>query len=142
MRLSITALLLSAAVLAACASRASEGHAPRPVIGASDAPTVGAEAVGATTATSDLAPEVRAACRHAMVALVAATEPERVPKAKADWRLAEAEMYAAWRVGRSATDKAFVQKLLPEGALVPGDTQTLGEAIDVLARHCGIPLFY
>ena len=94
-----------------------------------------------TPATSSFTPEMKAACLHVMAALVARSGPFRVPRGVADWNSAESEMYAAWRVGHGSPDKAFVEKLLPPGSLTPGDTQTLGEEIDVVAVECGIPLY-
>jgi hypothetical protein len=77
-----------------------------------------------------------------MVAFVAQDGPSRMPSVPHDWKTAEAEMYAAWKVGHTASDPTFVDKLLPPGSLTPGDTQTLGESIDTLALACGIPLYY
>ena len=75
-----------------------------------------------------------------MAAVVA--QERRNSRGELDWKTAEAEMYAAWKAGRTLPDPQFVEKLLSPGALVPGDTQTLGESIDTLAIACGIPLFY
>ena len=69
---------------------------------------------------------------------------ERIGKAQQaladdDTATAARELEWAWHLGRSVSDKEFVDRLAPPGTIDPSDMKAVGEAIDALARECGLP---
>ena len=132
----LVALVIAAALTGCTTPRAAEGVAGVPMTAGEPE----ASAPEASPTPTPLTSAMKAACRHAMAAVVG--QNRRDARGEPDWKTAESEMYAAWKAGKSVPDALFVAKLLSPGSLVPGDTQTLAESIDTLAIACGIPLFY
>ena len=77
-----------------------------------------------------LSTQMRAACTHVARAVTAQEEH--------DWTTVTRELDAAWRPGHHAGDRAFAESVPSPGSIEPGDTQTLSEQTDTLARRCGL----
>ena len=82
------------------------------------------------------APDTAAACQRAREA-VAAQERVTAPD-DPDWTDVEDAMHRAWEAGQGSSDPLFVRTLVERGSVAPGDTQTLGDAVDRLAGLCGL----
>jgi hypothetical protein len=81
------------------------------------------------------AADTKEACRHIRTAYAA--EQPGAGHGPA-WTTVESELHAAWQAGRTASDPVLVKNLVAPGAVIQGDTQTLGDATDRLAGLCGI----
>lgn len=81
--------------------------------------------------TLPLPPELRAACAHVRLATFA--------EVRRNWKTVTAELYEAWRAGHRTRDPRFKQILPSPEAFFPDDTQSIGEAVSILANACGLP---
>ena len=81
-------------------------------------------------------PDTAEACERVDEAVAA---QERVTSAgDPDWAEVEDAMHRAWQAGQGSSDPLLVRNLVERGSVAPGDTQTLGDAVDRLAALCGL----
>ena len=120
-RLCVAVLL--AIALSACTAESSTDAGEPASVSASPSPS--------PEPAPTLSAEVDAACAHIELATRA--------QARHDWKTVTAELFTAWRVGHTASDRTFARMLPPPDAFFPDDTQTIGEETDTLAVACGLP---
>lgn len=84
------------------------------------------------------AADTAAACQHAGDAVAA--QKRVTSPGDEDWTEVEDALHRAWQAGQGSSDPLFVRNLVRRGSVAPGDTQTLGDAVDRLAGLCGIPI--